>query len=184
MIQLVQQDNILYKESEAISEMARVQVEQPILNKKNHRWNVILGAILFGVIPVSMILLTLYLFNGGPLAVSRPHIPIIIVMLVVMWLTTTVYTEYSREVLAPYEWYSANAEYYRITKGYTPLSHDLIYEGDNEYTLHVEMEDDRHQVYDDFVLYPKLKGITKTDVQHITVDLLNGKVYLPYKNKA
>ena len=180
MLKPIDTKSIVYSERDAIAEVARVDVEQPIINRKNHRWNVFLGTIVWVICPISVIALTLYLCNGGPLAVSRPHIPVIIMGVITFWLASCVYEAYSREVLPQYQWYTANAEYYRITKGYTPLKHALLYEGSQTYTLHVTMENENHEVFEDFVLCPQLEGITKTDIKTMTVDLQNGKVYLPY----
>lgn len=177
----VNNQNIIYNERAAIEEVARVDAEQPIINKKNSKWNKRLG-ILLTALCVVVFAVSLYVFGkNGPLSCNIVYLPIMLIMMIAIWLSINAYEEFSKIVLPPYEWYSANAEYYRITKGYTPLKHTLIPEDNGDVTLHVEMEDNNHIVFDDFVLFPQLRKITKTDIAQITVDLPNGVVYIPYK---
>lgn len=175
--------NIIYDKDAAIAEVARVNVEQPIQNKQNKTFNTWF-AIILSCIPVSSGILSVWLFvHQKLLGLQHPVLMCGILLTIAAFVAHSFYEEYKRDVLPTYQWYSANAEYWRVTDGSTILKHDLIPEGNEQYTLHMEMEDESHVVFDDFVLFPQLQGETRTDITEVTVDLIKGKVYFPYKSK-
>ena len=172
---------IIYNAAAAAEEVARVDAEQPLRNQQNTTFNKWLRVFLSGI-PISTSILAIWLFlQRHFLQLKSPMWACIIVMVIGVYVANLLYQAWSREVLPQYQWYTANADYYRITNGNTVLRHSLIAEPNDQYTLHVEMEDESHVVFDDFVLSQTLTGETRTDITEVTVDLVQGKVFLPYK---
>lgn len=172
---------ITYDASAAQAEVERVNKEQPIENRKNRIWNLCFIMLLFVIGMAGVSALAYYLFSIKKIFGDFSTIPAFCMVGIAFMLFCVIYGDIYRPVLSPYEWYSLNAKYYLTTKDYKVLECTVNYQHDNEYTIHLTMENKNHVVVHDCITYPQVRRVVRTDVDTTSLNLLDEKLYVPYQ---
>ncbi len=176
--------NVKYDMEAGKQEIERQQREMPIINKKNRAFNIRLAIILLLAIVVPINLGAWWLVGPGGFISDAIEHPVNICYLTVALLASCTFAfathaDRSELVLTEDEWYSVNAKFYRLTHMRNILKIEPKRDCDDELYLVLTLEDE-HVVYTKYIFTPTVTLQTRTDIKEPTLDLINGKLYLPY----
>lgn len=176
--------NVKYDIEAGKQEIERQQREMPIINKKNRAFNIRLAIILLLAIVAPMNLGAWWLVGPGGFVSDVMEHPINICYLTVALLVSAmfafaIYADKSELVLTENEWYSANAKFCKLTHMCNILKIEPKRDTDDEVYLVLTLEDE-HIVHTKYMFTPTVTLQTRTDITEPTLDLINGKLYMPY----
>ncbi len=172
--------NIVYDQTSALAEVERVRKEQPLENRKNRIWNTCLFILIFICGLGAITFVAYYFIVQRAIFGNYQVLPMMLCVGIGLWFGFGIWSEVSRPVLPEYEWYSLNAQYYLLTHKYHVLECTLNYQYDGMHIVHLDLEDANHVVHHDCICFPKVKKVTRTDIAHPTLNLLDEKLYVPY----
>ena len=182
----VKLQNIIYNPATAKADVERIQREQPGINKCNRIWNACMFLLIFLIGFGTIVAITiLWISPDGHMELSLQWLPTYAIIGIALWIGVGIWETVKRDILQEYEWYDANAQYYRMTNGYNVLACHLNYhahhwDGSSVYTVHVTQEDEKHVVSHNCFTTPTIRAVTRTDISEVTLDLKNQSVYIPY----
>lgn len=177
--------NVIRDEQAAIQEIQTADVEMPKQNRKNGIWNVCLVLVLIVTILVPLVTLTYHLCKpNGMLNIMHDKaagvVSVVVSACVASFICWTLYIMWGKVILAPCEWYSANAKFFQLTNGYNILYIIVHRNENNSWWIHITMEDENHVVLSRALCCPELKQCVCTNITEICVNLLEETIYIPY----